>query len=243
MIDKIDLLEFLNINNDSLNTKWLEMILSFAHENNICIEQFKKISLNDEKVYEYLKNNNLSAIDPFEIFSKYPLQSVCQYPNSFEELKNLFAIYRPAVLESGIVDEYFENRNNPTNIPCQIEELKDVFEPILQNSYGVPIYHEQVIKILQNVLNISYETAKELRKKFAKRKISYFEFTEYFLGNGSYKDDYVGRFYALLEFYTPYTIDENFVISYTKQAYYLAYFRIYTNNNEMGSSHAILSIY
>ena len=41
---------------------------------------------------------------------------------------------------------------------------------------------------------------------------------------------------------TTYTIDENFVISYTKQAYYLAYFRIYTNNNEMGLSGKIKCI-
>ena len=68
-------------------------------------------------------------------------------PDKFEDIIAVNALYRPGPLGSGMVDDYIERRHGRQKINYLFPEL----EPILQETYGVIVYQEQVMKIASTI--------------------------------------------------------------------------------------------
>ena len=64
-------------------------------------------------------------------------------PDKFEDIIAVNALYRPGPLGSGMVDDFIERQHGRQKISYLFPEL----EPILEETYGVIVYQEQVMKI------------------------------------------------------------------------------------------------
>lgn len=87
-------------------------------------------------------------------------------PDKFEDIIAVNALYRPGPLGSGMVDDYIERRHGRQKISYLFPEL----EPILQETYGVIVYQEQVMKIASAIAGYSLGESDILRRAMGKKK-------------------------------------------------------------------------
>jgi DNA polymerase-3 subunit alpha len=87
-------------------------------------------------------------------------------PDCFEDIIALLALYRPGPLESGMVDTYVKCKHGTLNEKYDLPQLKD----ILQETHGVILYQEQVMKIANVLGGFSPGDADLLRRAMGKKK-------------------------------------------------------------------------
>ena len=85
------------------------------------------------------------------------------HPNNFEDLIALIALFRPGPMEN--IPQYLESKN--TDI--EIEDLHELINPIIADTYGVIIYQEQVIQIAQKLAGYSLGEADLPRRAMGKK--------------------------------------------------------------------------
>ena len=132
--------------------------------------QIEKIPLDDHKVFELLKAANTGAVFQLESTGMRKLIAKLK-PSRFEDIVALVALYRPGPLESGMVDDFIKRKHGeePVAYPhpdYQHEWLKPVLEP----TYGIILYQEQVMQIAQVLGGYSLGGADLLRRAMGKKK-------------------------------------------------------------------------
>jgi len=121
-----------------------------------------EIPLDDQKVFEALGRGETKNVFQLESagMTRYLMQLK---PTRVEDLYAMVALYRPGPLEQ--IPVYIQNKNNPS----QIRYLHPVLEPILSDTYGVIVYQEQIMQLLQTVadytLGQAYIVIKAISKK------------------------------------------------------------------------------
>lgn len=86
-------------------------------------------------------------------------------PNNFEDIIALIALYRPGPLGSGMVENYV----NRKNLKQEIEYIHSSTKDILSPTYGVMVYQEQIIRIVQEVAGFSLTDADIFRRAMGKK--------------------------------------------------------------------------
>ena len=87
-------------------------------------------------------------------------------PDSFEDLIALVALFRPGPLQSGMVDDFVDRKHGRAAVRYPHSEL----ESILQPTYGVILYQEQVMQIAQVLAGYTLGAADLLRRAMGKKK-------------------------------------------------------------------------
>ncbi|MDR1309105.1 MAG: DNA polymerase III subunit alpha, partial [Deltaproteobacteria bacterium] len=87
-------------------------------------------------------------------------------PNRLEDIVALVALYRPGPLKSGMVDTYIRVKNGQAEAKYDL----DVLRPILEETFGVIVYQEQVMRIAQVLAGYTLGKADELRKAMGKKR-------------------------------------------------------------------------
>jgi DNA polymerase-3 subunit alpha len=124
-----------------------------------------KIPLKDEQTAEMLCAGRTGAV--FQMESSGMTQLVKDLaPQSFEDLIPTVALYRPGPLGSGMVDDFIAGRHGKK----QVTYMHPLLEPILKDTYGVVLYQEQVMQIVQVLAGFSLGQADMLRRAMGKKK-------------------------------------------------------------------------
>ncbi|CAN5338155.1 DNA polymerase III subunit alpha [soil metagenome] len=89
-------------------------------------------------------------------------------PDSFDEIVALVALFRPGPLQSGMVDDFIERKHAGRG--AAIDYLHPSLKPILEPTYGVILYQEQVMQIAQVLAGYSLGQADLLRRAMGKKK-------------------------------------------------------------------------
>jgi DNA polymerase-3 subunit alpha len=87
-------------------------------------------------------------------------------PERFDDIVDLGALFRPGPLQAGMVDDFINRRHGR----ARVEYPHPSLEPILQSTYGVILYQEQVMKIAQVLSGYSLGKADLLRRAMGKKK-------------------------------------------------------------------------
>ena len=87
-------------------------------------------------------------------------------PTCFADLIPTVALYRPGPLGSGMVDDFIAGRRGTK----QVEYLHPLLEPILKETFGVVLYQEQVMQVVQVLAGFSLGQADLLRRAMGKKK-------------------------------------------------------------------------
>lgn len=124
-----------------------------------------KIPLDDPNAFKLICAGNTSGV--FQLESN-GLKDVLRklQPDKFEDIIAVNALYRPGPLGSGMVDDYIERRHGRQPIRYLFDELA----PILEETYGVIVYQEQVMKIASTIGGYSLGEADILRRAMGKKK-------------------------------------------------------------------------
>lgn len=86
-------------------------------------------------------------------------------PENFSDIVALVALYRPGPLESGMVEHYIQGKHGEIEVKYDLEVLR----PILEPTYGVILYQEQVMKVASVLANYSLGEADILRRAMGKK--------------------------------------------------------------------------
>ena len=129
-----------------------------------------RIPMDDAATFRLLKDCNTTAVFQLESRGMKELIQRLQ-PDNFEEIIALVALFRPGPLQSGMVDNFIDRKHKrePVSYPdaqYQHESLK----PILEPTYGIILYQEQVMQIAQVLAGYTLGGADLLRRAMGKKK-------------------------------------------------------------------------
>lgn len=121
------------------------------------------IPMDDRDVFKMLSAGNTSGVFQFESGG---MRNVLMglRPDKFEDLIAVVSLYRPGPMDS--IPAYIENSKHPERIKYKHELLK----PILDVTYGVIVYQEQVMQIFRELAGFSYGQADLVRRAMSKKK-------------------------------------------------------------------------
>ncbi len=129
-----------------------------------------RIPLDDAPTFDLLKRADTTAVFQLESRGMKELIKRLQ-PDSFEDIIALVALFRPGPLQSGMVDDFIARKHGRESVSYphpdyQLEALKPVLEP----TYGIILYQEQVMQIAQVMAGYSLGGADLLRRAMGKKK-------------------------------------------------------------------------
>ena len=87
-------------------------------------------------------------------------------PDVFEDLIALVALFRPGPLQSGMVDDFIERKHGRAVVKYPHPALEEILQP----TYGVILYQEQVMQIAQVLAGYTLGAADLLRRAMGKKK-------------------------------------------------------------------------
>ena len=119
----------------------------------------REIPLRDEKTAQMLCEGKTGAVFQMESAGMTALVKDI-HPESFEDLIPTVALYRPGPLGSGMVQDFIDGRRGKK----QVSYLHPLLQPILQETFGVVLYQEQVMQIVQVLAGFSLGQADLLRR-------------------------------------------------------------------------------
>ncbi|RMH07774.1 MAG: DNA polymerase III subunit alpha, partial [Nitrospirae bacterium] len=125
----------------------------------------QRIPLTDTATYTLLASGRTTGVFQLESAGMRNLL-VRIKPERFEDLIAILALYRPGPLESGMVEDFIKRKRDPSYVVYDPPEL----EPILQETYGVIVYQEQVMAIANRLAGFSLGQADLLRRAMGKKK-------------------------------------------------------------------------
>ena len=220
-IEKIGLLKF-----DFLGLKTLTVInkaLNYIEGNG---KQFalKDISFDDEKTYELLSSGQTTGIFQLESAGMRDLL-VKIGPNRFEDLIAIVALYRPGPMGSGMIDDFIKRKKGKTAVRYDLPQLKE----ILDETYGVILYQEQVMRIANKLANFSMGQADILRKAMGKKKPEEMEkqkeiFIQGAVANGISEKKAI-KIFDLMAFFAEYGFNKSHSAAYAYVTYQTAYLK------------------
>lgn len=122
------------------------------------------IPMDDLKTFKLLCDGD--ALGVFQLESSGMRELLVKMaPEQFTDLIALVALYRPGPLDSGMVDDFVETKHGRATANYPLPELK----PILEETYGVIVYQEQVMKISSVLAGYSLGDADILRRAMGKK--------------------------------------------------------------------------
>ncbi len=122
------------------------------------------LPLDDKATYQLLIRAD--AIGVFQMESSGMRKLLAQLrPSTFEEIVAVLALFRPGPLDSGMVDLYIKRKHGKEEVSYPHPKLK----PILEPTYGVIVYQEQVMQIAQVLAGYSLGDADNLRRAMGKK--------------------------------------------------------------------------
>jgi len=126
----------------------------------------EELPLDDKETYQKIFARGLT--DGVFQFESAGMKDVLKryVPERIEDLTALNALYRPGPLKGGVVDDFIDRKHGRKQVVYDLPELKD----ILEETYGVMLYQEQVMQIAQRVSGYSLGEADLLRRAMGKKK-------------------------------------------------------------------------
>mgnify|MGYP001851682833 FL=1 len=125
---------------------------------------FSKLGYEDPKVYELISTGETDAVFQLEGAGMKKFMRQLR-PENMEDIIAGISLYRPGPMDK--IPEYVQNKHNPD----KIKYAHPLLEPILSNSYGIMVYQEQVMQIVQSLAGFSLGRADLLRRAMGKKKV------------------------------------------------------------------------
>ncbi|WP_344053151.1 DNA polymerase III subunit alpha [Microbacterium lacus] len=188
----------------------------------------EELELDDAASYELLSRGDTLGV--FQLDGG-PMRSLLRLmkPDNFEDISAVIALYRPGPMGANSHINYALRKNGQQEITPIHEEFKDSLAEILDTSYGLIIYQEQVMAIAQRVAGFSLGQADILRRAMGKKKKSeldkQFEGFQAGMHANGYSDDAVNKLWEILLPFSDYAFNKAHSAAYGLVSYWTAYLK------------------
>lgn len=219
--------DFLGLRTLTISDNAIKLINS---RNNINFD-LESIPLNDKAVLDLCARGDTTAV--FQIESRGMKELLRKLkPDCFEDLIALVALYRPGPLQSGMVDNFINRKHGREEIsypdPTYQHEL---LKPILEPTYGIILYQEQVMQIAQALAGYTLGQADMLRRAMGKKKPEEMEKQRAIFAQGA-KDKGIDenlslKIFELVEKFAGYGFNKSHSAAYALISYQTAYLKLY----------------
>ena len=125
------------------------------------------LAMDDAPTYALLKSTKTTAVFQLESRGMKDLIRRLQ-PDRFGDIVALVALFRPGPLQSGMVEDFIARKHDTTG--ATIDYLHPDLKPVLEATYGVILYQEQVMQIAQILAGYTLGGADLLRRAMGKKK-------------------------------------------------------------------------
>ena len=189
------------------------------------------IPLNDAKSFRYLKQAETTAVFQLESRGMKDLIKRLQ-PDVFEEIIALVALFRPGPLQSGMVDNFIDRKHGREAISYPDATYQhECLEVILEPTYGIILYQEQVMQIAQEMSGYSLGGADLLRRAMGKKKPEEMEkqrgsFKEGAIGN-NIDPDLAMKIFDLVEKFAGYGFNKSHSAAYALVSYQTLWLKVH----------------
>ena len=220
---------------DLLGLKTLTVIqktISLLQEKKISLD-IKKIKLDDPKIFEMLSFGHTVGL--FQLESTGMRDALVNMkPNKFDDIIALVALYRPGPMSN--IPTYNQCKHGEKEPDYLHPKLKKILEP----TYGVIIYQEQVMQIAQALSGFTPGEADILRKAMGKKKRAELEKQKENFVNGAVKKginkDTASFIFKKIEPFAEYGFNKSHAAAYAMIAYQTAYLKAYYPNEFISAS-------
>ncbi len=223
-IEDVDLIKF-----DFLGLKTLTVIeeaLNLVQKRYGKRIDFKKVDINDPKVYEYISTGHTLGLFQIESAGMQELAKKLK-PTGFEDVIAMLALYRPGPMESGMLDDFVERKHGRAKITYMFPEL----EPILKPTYGVIVYQEQVMQIVQTIGGFTLGGADLVRRAMGKKIKEEMDKLKDQFADGAEKKGFdkakAQELFDLIVKFAGYGFNKSHSAAYALVTFYTAYLKCY----------------
>jgi DNA polymerase-3 subunit alpha len=184
----------------------------------------EELPLDDAKTYEVFGKGFTSGVFQFESDGMRDILRRYQ-PNRLEDLTALNALYRPGPIQGGMVDDFIERKWGRREVKYDLPELKE----LLEETYGVIVYQEQVMQISNRIAGYSLGDADLLRRAMGKKKVEEMVKQRERFVNGALERGFnqkkVEKIFDLMEQFAGYGFNKSHSAAYAYLAYVTAYLK------------------
>jgi DNA polymerase III subunit alpha len=186
------------------------------------------LPLDDPAAYELLGRGDTLGV--FQLDGG-PMRSLLRSmrPTSFEDISAVIALYRPGPMGANAHNDYADRKNGRAEVTPIHPELAEPLADILDETYGLIVYQEQVMAIAQKVAGYSLAKADLLRRAMGKKKKEILdkEFVPFRDGMrvSGYSDDAITTLWNLLVPFSDYAFNRAHTAGYGLVSYWTAYLK------------------
>lgn len=187
------------------------------------------IDLEDKKTFDLLQSAETTAV--FQLESSGMKDLVRRLlPSRFEDIVALVALFRPGPLQSGMVDDFINRKHGRAEMAWPHPDYQlDSLQPVLEPTYGIILYQEQVMQIAQVMAGYTLGGADMLRRamgkkkpeEMAKQRASFLEGSE----NNGIDKDLAGNIFDLVEKFAGYGFNKSHSAAYALVSYQTAWLK------------------
>ena len=184
------------------------------------------IPMQDKASFNLLKACKTTAV--FQLESRGMKDLVRRLiPEEFEHIVALVALFRPGPLQSGMVDDFIARKNGGGSV--EIDYLHPDLKPVLEPTYGVILYQEQVMQIAQVLAGYTLGGADLLRRAMGKKKAEEMAQQRSIFTDGAVKRGVDPRqaafIFDLMEKFAGYGFNKSHSAAYALLSYQTAYLK------------------
>ncbi len=190
-----------------------------------------QIPLEDKKSFRYLQQAETTAVFQLESRGMKDLIKRLQ-PDVFEDIIALVALFRPGPLQSGMVDNFIDRKHGREEVSYpdstyQHECLQEILEP----TYGIILYQEQVMQIAQVMSGYSLGGADLLRRAMGKKKPEEMEKQRSIFKDGAIENnidpDLAMKIFDLVEKFAGYGFNKSHSAAYALVSYQTLWLKVH----------------
>ncbi|HQS66150.1 MAG TPA: DNA polymerase III subunit alpha [Sulfuricurvum sp.] len=221
-LEDVDLIKF-----DFLGLKTLDVIdsaiklIKNRYEKEV---DWHAIDENDPEVYKVIQSGDTIGMFQIESSGMQDLNKRLK-PSSFEDLIAVLALYRPGPMESGMLDDFIERKHGRQAISYTFPAM----EAILKPTYGVIVYQEQVMQIVQTIGGFSLGYSDIIRRAMGKKKDLSAYNDEFSQGAAKQSLDYkkASELFDLIEKFAGYGFNKSHSAAYAMITFQTAWLKTY----------------
>ncbi len=184
----------------------------------------KDLPLDDKPTFALLQRGETKGIFQLESGGMRDLLTKMK-PDKFEDIIATSALYRPGPLEGGMVTTYVECKNGR----LEVAKIHPIVDPVLAETYGVMVYQEQVMRILNRLGGIELASSYKCIKAISKKKLDDIakykgQFIEGAQSNGM-SEEQATELFGLIDKFAGYGFNKSHSTAYGAIAYQTAYLK------------------
>ncbi len=187
------------------------------------------LPMDDTATFDLLKRAETTAV--FQLESRGMKDLIKRLgPENFEEIVALVALFRPGPLQSGMVDDFIARKHGQQSVSYPHPKYQhESLQPILESTYGIILYQEQVMQIAQVIGGYSLGGADLLRRAMGKKKPEEMAKQRQIFMQGAsdqgINEDLASNLFDLMEKFAGYGFNKSHSAAYALIAYQTAWLK------------------